>query len=149
MKIISINRKATHDYEIVDKFDAGIVLTGDEIKSIRRGSVSLADAFAVIKDGEVRLLNCYIPPYSHAYSKTDKSRRTRKLLLHRREISKLFGAVSKKGLTIIPLKMYLSNRGYAKVEIALAKHKKTISKKKELKEKDLAREASRELKERF
>jgi SsrA-binding protein len=145
MKIITINKRARHDYEIQDTLEAGIVLTGDEVKSIRQGSISLADSYATIHEGQVQLLNCYVAPYVHAYQKKDP-RRSRRLLLHRREINKLVGAVSRKGLTLIPLKVYLSERGYVKVTIGLAKHKKARDKKRELRERDIKREAARETK---
>jgi len=148
MKIIHVNKKALHDYEIHEKLEAGIVLTGDEVKSLRQGNVSLKESFATIHEGEITLLNAYIAPYSHAYSKKeDTSRRTRKLLLHKREINKLVGAVAKKGLTLVPLKIYFK-KGYVKVEIGLAKHKKAHSKKRELREKDIKRETEREIKYR-
>jgi len=147
MKIITTNKKAFHDYEILDRYEAGIVLTGDEVKSVRAGSVSLVDSFATVHGNEINLINCYIAPYSHAYAKAEKqSRRTRKLLLHRREINKLIGDVSRKGVTIIPLKMYISSKGFVKVEIGTAKHKSAVSKKRELKERDIKREVEREMK---
>ncbi len=148
MKIISTNKKAFHNYEIKDRFEVGIALTGDEVKSLRQGNVSLVDAFATIHDGQVQLLNCYIAPYSYAYSKVDQTRKSRKLLLHKKEIYKLVGDVSKKGLTLVPLKMYFSKKGLVKVELGLGKHKKAEGKKRELREKDLKREAQRELKYR-
>jgi SsrA-binding protein len=154
VKIVVKNKRAFHEYEIKDKIDAGIVLTGDEVKSLRAGNVSLADSYATIYKGEVMLLNCYIAPYSHAYKKDqeegleDPSRRSRKLLLHRKEINKLVGAISRKGLTVVPLKMYFSSRGYVKVELGIAKHKKLVDKKRQLKERDIKREAEREIKNR-
>ena len=149
MKIISLNRKATFDYEILDRVEAGVVLTGDEIKSIRAGGVSLKDSYATIHDGQIQLLNCYIAPYAHAYEKEDKSRRSRKLLLHRKEIDKLIGDVSRKGLTLVPLKLYFSSKGLVKVEIGVAKHKKKVDKKRQLREKDIKRQAEREIKGRI
>ncbi len=146
MKIISKNKKAFHNYEIRETIEAGIVLTGDEVKSLRQGNISLVDAYATIHNGEITLLNCYIGPYSHAYAKSeDKTRRTRKLLLHRKEINKLIGEVSQKGLTLVPLKIYFS-KGIVKLEIGIAKHKKAASKKRELREKDILRETQRETK---
>jgi SsrA-binding protein len=146
MKLIAKNKRGLHDYSIEYTVEAGIVLTGDEVKSLRKGDVSLVDSFAVIHDGEINLLNCYIAAYSHAYKKEDSARRTRKLLLHRKEINKLIGDVSRKGLTLIPISLYFSDKGYIKVEIGVAKHKKTIDKKKELREKDIKRQTSREIK---
>jgi len=148
MKIITKNKRAFHDYEIKYTVEAGIVLTGDEIKSIRQGNVSLVDAFATVHDGEITMINCYIAPYSHAYKKEDTSRRSRKLLLHRKEIDKLIGEISRKGLTLIPLKLYFSKKGYVKVELGVAKSKKKVDKKRELREKDIKRQTERELKGR-
>lgn len=147
MKLITKNKRAFFDYEILDTLEAGIVLTGNEVKSIRRGTVSLSDAFAVVHEGEINLINCYIAPYSHAYSKEDTSRRTRKLLLHRKEIDRLIGDISRKGYTIVPLKMYFSARSHIKIELGIAKHKKSVDKKRQLKERDLKRETAREIKE--
>ena len=145
MKIITKNKHAYHDYEILDTYEAGIVLTGDEVKSIRRGHASINDAFATVQQNELILINCNISAYSHAYVKGDFSRRSRKLLLHKKEINKLIGEISRKGLTLIPLKMYFNNKGFIKVEIGVAKHKKKIDKKRDIKERDLTREASREI----
>lgn len=146
MKIIAKNKRAFFDYEIKYTVEAGIALTGDEVKSLRQGNVSLVDSFATVHDGEINLINCYIAPYSHAYNKEDTTRRSRKLLLHRREIDKLIGDISRKGLTLIPLKLYFSKKGLVKVELGVAKHKKKVSKKRELKEKDIKRETEREMK---
>jgi len=146
MKIITKNKKAFFDYEILYKLEAGIELTGNEVKSLRKGLVNLTDAYAVVKDGNISMINCHIAAYSHAYSKTDDSRRSRQLLLHKREINKLIGDISRKGLTVVPLCLYFNSRGFVKVELGVAKHKKSVDKKKQLREKDLKREADRELK---
>lgn len=146
MKIISTNKKAFHDYEILETYEAGIVLNGDEVKSIRQGKVSLSDAFATIHDGEVNLINFFIESYSHSYIKNKDSRRTRKLLLHKKEIRRLIGMISKKGLTIVPLKLYFNDAGFVKVEIGTAKHKSAPSKKQELRERDIKRTVEREIK---
>ncbi len=146
MKLITANKRAFHDYEILETLEAGIVLQGDEVKSLRQKHVSLNDAFATIHQGNVVLTNCYIAPYTHAYTKVDTSRRARKLLLHKKEVNKLIGSISRKGLTLIPLKIYFNDRGYVKLELGLAKHKKAASKKRELKERDIKREAAREAK---
>lgn len=146
MKIIAKNKKAFYDYEITNTFEAGIVLTGDEVKSLRQSNISLSDSYATMHNGEINLTNCYIGPYSHAYFKEDTSRRSRKLLLHKREIDKLIGEISKKGMTIIPLKIYFSQKGLVKIELGVGKHKKAASKKRELKEKDIVRQAKRETK---
>ncbi len=149
MKLITKNKKAYFDYEILETMEVGIVLTGDEVKSIRNKQISLAESFATLHQGEVNLINCHIAPYSHAYFKKDVSRRTRKLLLKRKEINKLIGDISRKGLTLVPLKVYINNRGYIKLELGLAKHKKSRDKKKELRERDIKRETDRELRKRF
>lgn len=149
MKVIALNRKAQHTYHIIETFEAGIVLTGDEVKSVRKGQVSLADSFATAHDGQLQLLNCNITPYSHAYQKQDTSRRSRRLLLHKKEIDQILGAIARKGLTLIPLKLYLSDHGYVKVTLGLAKHKKLVEKKALLKERDIKREAERSIKTRL
>lgn len=149
MKIVTTNKRAFHDYEIIDRLEAGLVLTGDEVKSIRRGTINLSDSFAIVQDGEVVLLNCYIAPYTHSYSKTDNSRVTRKLLLHKKEIDKLVGDISRKGLTVIPLKIYFNPRSLIKIELGIAKHKKLIDKKREMREKDIKRETERESKVKY
>ena len=149
MKIIANNKKAFHDYEILATYEAGIALIGDEVKSIRAGKASINEAFATIHDGEVNLINMFIETYSHAYAKSKDPRRTRKLLLKKREIKKLIGDISKKGLTLIPLKMYFNEKGFIKVEIGLARHKSAPSKKRELKERDIKRATEREIKVRL
>jgi SsrA-binding protein len=149
MKIIALNKRAYHNYEILETLDAGIVLKGDEIKSLRAKNISLNDAFATLHHGSMVLTNCYIAPYKHAYSKEDTSRRPRTLLLHKREINRLVGAIARKGLTIVPLKVYLNDRGYAKLELGVAKHKKAANKKLELKERDIKRETARDAKIRL
>lgn len=151
MKIVAENRKARFDYEILDTVEAGIELRGDEVKSIRNNSASLADSYAIVSKGQILLLNCYIAPYSHAYKQGDEdtTRRSRKLLLHKREISRMIGEVSRKGLTLIPLKMYFNERGFCKLQLGLAKHKKSIDKKRELREKDIKRETQRAIRAKF
>jgi len=147
MKIVAQNKKAFHDYEILDKLEAGIVLTGDEVKSLRAGRVSLVGSFATVKAGELFLTNCTINPYKHAYAKEDLSTRSRKLLLHKRELNKLVGDVSQKGITIIPLKIYFNKKNIAKVELGICKHKKAAGKRQALKERDIKRQTARELKD--
>lgn len=150
MKIICKNKKAFFDYIIQDKYQAGIVLSGDEVKSLRNGSASLTEAYALVRDGEMFLINFYIPEYQAAYfkAKSDQTRKKRKLLMRSKEISKLAGLVSRKGYTLVPLQAYFNNRGLVKVDIATAKHKNTVNKKQEKKERDLSRQTARELKER-
>ena len=147
MKVITQNKKAFFDYEVLDKIEAGIVLTGDEVKSLRAGHVNLVGSFATVQRGELVLLNCYIGPYSHAYAKTsDESRKTRKLLLKRRELDRLFGDISRKGITVVPLKLYFNERSFVKVELGMCKHKKSHTRKEEIRERDIQRETRRELK---
>ena len=147
MKILGQNRKALFDYEILDKLEAGIVLTGDEVKAIKAGHVSLIGSFATIHNGELYLLNCKVTPYSHAAEKKeDESTRSRKLLVHRKELSRLVGTISRKGVTLIPLKIYLNERNLIKVELGLGKHKKAAGKKDAIRERDIKRETQRELK---
>lgn len=150
MKIIANNKKAFFDYDILDKIEAGIVLNGDEVKSLREGKASLIGAFANVFQGELYLNNCTISAYSRAFSKAEEeiTRRPRKLLLHKKELNRLIGDVSKKGITIVPLKLYFTNKNLAKVEIGVAKHKKAIGKKAALKERDIKRETAREMKDR-
>ncbi len=150
MILITSNKRAFHDYEILETMEAGIVLKGDEVKSVRAKMVSINDAFATVHEGTITLINLHISPYSHAYKKgEDSSRQTRKLLLHKREINKLIGSISRKGLTIVPLKMYINDRGLVKVELGIAKHKKAVDKKQQIKERDLDREIRRESKVRL
>jgi SsrA-binding protein len=146
MKVITQNKKAFYDYDILDRMEAGIVLFGDEVKSLRAGHVSLVGSFATVHDNELFLINCAITPYSHAYAKSDElSRRSRKLLIHRRELNRIVGDISRKGITVVPLKLYFTDRGKVKVELGIAKHKKAAGKKQELKEKDIERQTRREL----
>lgn len=147
MKIIAINRYAAHEYHILDKYTAGLVLSGAEVKVARSGTIGLKEAFGVVQGNELFLLNAHFPIYSHSKVKTmGQERRSRKLLLNRQEIDRILGDISRKGLTLIPLKLFFDNKGYLKVEIALAKHKKLVDRRNELKERDLMREALRDLK---
>lgn len=147
MTLIAQNKKAYFDYDIHEKIEAGIVLSGDEVKSLREGKASLIGAFATVHGGELYLINCRISPYSKAYLKDDaESTRRRKLLLHKRQMMKLIGDISKKGITLVPLRMYFNDRNLAKVEIGLGKHKKAAGKKEAIKERDIKRETGRSLK---
>jgi SsrA-binding protein len=150
MKVIAQNKKAFFDYEILDRIEAGIVLTGDEVKAIRAGHVSLVGSFANIHDGQLFLLNCNITPYSHAANKQEDEHRSRsrKLLVHKKELHRIVGDISRKGITLIPLKLYINDRALVKVELGLAKHKKNVDKKQSLKERDLRRQTAREMKDR-
>jgi len=148
MKLIARNKKAFFDYEVLDKIEAGLVLTGDEVKSLRAGQVSLVGAFATVKTGELFLINCNISLYAQAYSKDkDETVRTRKLLLKRRELNKMIGDISKKGITIVPLQLYFNKRNIAKVELGVCKPKKAAGKKQAIKERDIDRQARHDIKE--
>ncbi len=143
-KLVAKNRKAYHDYLIFDTYEAGIALTGSEIKSVRANQVSLRDGYALIREGEVWLENVHIAPYNQANQENHEPRRTRKLLLHRREINRLDGKLREKGLTLIPLSMYLKNNR-AKVELGLAKGKRQYDKRVALKEKEARRQIDRSM----
>ena len=150
MKIITQNKKAFFDYEIHEKIEAGIVLTGNEVKALRAGHANLTGSFAHVHNGELTLLNCHISPYSHAYSKEEEeTSKSRKLLVHKKEINKLVGEISRKGITLIALKLYFNDKGKVKVEIGLGKHKKAREQKEHIKERDIQRETRRELKGTF
>ncbi len=147
VKVLATNRKAYHDYHIEETQEAGVVLTGTEIKSVRAGSVNLRDSYAQVRNGELWLSNVHIAPYEPASKQNVDPYRDRKLLMHRKEILRLFGRVQEKGLTLIPLRMYL-NKNRAKVEIALARGKKQYDKREAIAKRDTAREIERAVKER-
>lgn len=142
VKLVATNRKARHEYFIEETYEAGIALTGTEIQSVRQGRVSLADAYAEVRNGEVFLINAHIAEYDFGNRFNHDPRRPRKLLLHKKEIMRLDSRVRERGYTIVPLKMYIV-RGYAKVEIALAKGKKTWDKRRDIAERDAKREMDR------
>jgi len=141
-KIICYNKKAAHDYFIEEVYEAGLVLLGPEVKSAREGKVSLLDSYAKMKKGELYLYNMDITPYPYAHHLTLDPKRSRKLLLTKKEIKRLTGKTEEKGYTMIPLKVYFSG-GWAKVEVALAKGKRKVDKRQAIKEKDLKRELDR------
>jgi len=145
VKIVSTNRKAYHDYHIQETCEAGISLLGTEVKSLREGRANLKESYVIFKEGEAFLLNCHISPYSHGNIQNHDPLRTRKLLLHKKEINKLWGRTSQQGLTVVPLKIYFKN-GRAKVEIGLAKGKRQYEKRATIKEKEAKREIERHLK---
>lgn len=145
-KIIIDNRKARHLYELLEFYQAGIELQGTEVKSIRGGRVNMQDGFALIRNGEAWLLNIHISPYETSAYFNHEPRRTRKLLLHRREINKLVGLVEQKGLTLVPTKMYFKN-GLVKVEIAVGRGKKLHDKRESIKERDDQRTMARAMKQ--
>ena len=143
-KVITTNRRARHDYTILDTYDAGIVLTGTEVKSLRAGRASLTDAFAVVTDGEVFLHGMHIPEYAQGTWTNHDPRRVRKLLLHRKEINRLIGKTQESGVTLIPLSLYFNN-GWAKVELGLARGKRSYDKRQDIAKRDAQREISRAL----
>ena len=144
IKVIATNRKARHDYLIEDTIEAGLVLTGSEIKSIRAGQVNLRDSYATVRDGEIWLINMHIAPYKQASFQNHEPRRDRKLLLHGREINRLTGKLQEKGLTLVPLQLYLKN-SWAKVQLGLARGKKMYDKRQALRERDDRRQIARAL----
>ncbi len=139
-KIVCQNRKARHEYEIDEVFEAGIVLLGPEVKSLREGRANLVDSYAKVKGGEVFLYGMHITPYSYSHHMELEATRTRKLLLHNREITRLIGKTQEKGLTLIPMKVYFTPKGKVKIELALARGKRKYDKRQSLKEKDMKRE---------
>jgi len=147
-KVVAENRRARFDYALEDKFEAGIALAGTEVKSLRFGEGSIAESYAEVRDGEVWLINANIPEFSHGNRFNHEPKRPRKLLLHQREISKMFGAVARQGMTLVPLSIYFNSQGRAKVELALAKGRKAPDKREYEKEKDWKREQGRLMRER-
>lgn len=143
-RFIAQNKKARHDYTIVDTYECGVVLMGTEVKSLREGRASLADSFATIDDGEVYLHNLHIPEYAFGSWTNHTPRRVRKLLLHKAQILKLIGQTKESGLTLVPLSLYF-NEGKVKVELALARGKKTWDKRQDIAKRDADREVQREL----
>ena len=141
-KLICQNKKAWHNYFIEDKYEAGIALLGTEVKSLREGKANLGDSYGKIKNGEIFLVDAHISPYTHGNRFNPNPLRTRKLLLHKREIRRLIGKVQEKGFTLIPLRLYFSN-GKAKVELGLAKGKKLFDKREALKRKAVERDMGR------
>ncbi len=148
VKTVAENRRARYDYYIEDTYEAGIALTGTEVKSLRFGEGSIAESYAEVTDGQIWLVNANIPEFSHGNRFNHEPKRPRKLLLHEREINKLHGAVAREGMTLVPLAIYFNGRGRAKVELALAKGKKAHDKRETIKERDCKREAARLLRDR-
>ena len=146
MQLIEKNKKAYFDYAFEETFEAGIVLKGSEVKSVKMGNVSLRDSFCFCENGEIFLKNCYIAPYEKGSAFNEDPRRSRKLLLHKREIAKLIGKIKTKGFTLIPTSLYFVNNR-VKIEIALGRGKQARDKRDLIKEKDLNRDAEREIKE--
>ncbi|HYI43131.1 MAG TPA: SsrA-binding protein SmpB [Sphingomicrobium sp.] len=146
-KIVAENRRARYDYFVEDRMEAGIALTGTEVKALRQGEGSIAESYAAVEGEEVWLINSHIPEYSHGNRLNHQPRRARKLLLKAREIAKLHGAVTRQGLTLVPLSMYFNARGRAKVELAVARGKKVHDKRETIKERDWKRDQSRLLRQ--
>ena len=144
---VARNKRARHDYHIIDTWEAGVVLTGSEVKSLRNGKANIADSYAIVQDGEVFLLNLHISPYEQASYFNHEPTRTRKLLLHRKEIRKMLGAVERHGLTLIPLEIYF-RRGKAKIALALGKGKKLYDKRADEKKRDDERDMQRAVRTR-
>jgi SsrA-binding protein len=145
VKVISQNRKAYHDYHIEETVESGIALLGTEVKSLREGRAHLKDSYVILKSGEAFLLNCHISPYSHGNIMNHEPIRTRKLLMHRKEIDRLRGKVEGKGYTLIPLKLYFKD-SFVKVEIGLARGKKLFEKRDTIKEREAKREIEKAMK---
>lgn len=146
-KVVAENRRARYDYAIEEAFEAGIALTGTEVKSLRFGEGSIAESYAEVREGEVWLVNSNIPEFSHGNRFNHEPKRPRKLLLHNREIVRLFGAVARQGMTLVPLSIYFNSRGRAKVELALARGRKLHDKREHEKEKDWKKEQGRLLRQ--
>lgn len=144
-KDVAVNRKARHEYSILQTYEAGIVLQGTEVKSIRQGKANLLDSYAALKDGELWLVNSHISVYEQGNINNHEPLRTRKLLLNKSEIRKLIGKVKEKGLTLVPLRLYFKN-GKVKVELALAKGKKVYDKREDIAKRDFKREMERKIK---
>ena len=147
-ELLSQNKKARHDYFIEDTYECGIALTGTEIKSARQGKINLKDSYAKVKDGQVTVYNMHIAPYEQGNRFNVDSRRPRKLLLHKREIRKLIGYTSQDGLTLVPLRVYLNDRGLAKLELAVARGKKNYDKRDDMAKKDADRKMQQMMKKR-
>ncbi|MBA4761355.1 SsrA-binding protein SmpB [Sphingomonas sp.] len=147
-KIVAENRKARYEYFLEEFFEAGIALQGTEVKSLRFGEGSIAESYAEVRDGQAWLVNANIPEFSHGNRFNHEPKRPRKLLLHERQVQKLHGAVAREGMTLIPMSIYFNSRGRAKVELALAKGKKTHDKRESIKERDWKREQGRLLRDR-
>src|SRR3954451_12954862 len=148
MPDVARNRQASHRYNLLDRWEAGLVLTGTEVKSLREGKAQIKDGYASVRDGEVWLHNVHIPPYAPASRENHEPERPRKLLMHNREIERLIGKTREKGLTLVPTRLYFS-RGRAKVEIALAKGKDVGDKRQAIKEREMKREMARAVRGRY
>ena len=148
LKVVAENRRARFDYQVEDKYEAGLALQGTEVKALRAGEASIAESYAEVRGDEVWLVNANIPEYSHGNRLNHEPRRPRKLLLHRREVEKLFGAVERKGMTLVPLSIYFNRTGRAKVELALAKGRQNQDKREYIKDRNWQRDKARIMRER-
>ena len=148
LQVVAENRRARFDYQVEDKYEAGLALQGTEVKALRAGEASIAESYAEVRGDEVWLVNANIPEYSHGNRLNHEPRRPRKLLLHRREVEKLFGAVERKGMTLVPLSIYFNRTGRAKVELALAKGRQNQDKREYIKDRDWQRDKARIMRER-
>ncbi len=147
-KTVAENRRARYDYHIEDTFEAGLALQGTEVKALRAGHATIAESYAEVRDNAVWLVNANVPEYSHGNRLNHEPKRPRKLLLHTREINRLFGAVERKGMTIVPLSVYFNGQGRAKVELALAKGKQSHDKRASIKDRDWKRDKARLMRDR-
>ncbi len=147
-KVVADNRRARYDYELLDTFEAGIVLTGTEVKALREGKANIAESYAAVEEGELFLINSHVPEYLHANRFNHEPRRKRKLLMHKREIARLWNGSQRQGLTIVPLKLYFNERGKVKLALALARGKKTFDKRHTERNRDWQRDKARLMRER-
>lgn len=146
-KTIALNRRARHDYDIAETLEAGLVLTGSEVKSLRNGQANIAESYAGEEGGEIWLVNAYIPEFAQANQFNHAPKRRRKLLLKRRQIAQLAGAIGQQGMTLVPLKLYFNDRGIAKLELGVAKGRKTVDKRNVIKKRDWDRQKARIMRE--
>ena len=147
-KVVADNRRARYDYELLETFEAGIVLQGTEVKALRQGKANIAESYATVEDGELYLLNSHIPEYSQGNRFNHEPRRKRKLLMHQREIARLANGVQREGLTIVPLKLFFNEKGRAKLDLALARGKKRYDKRETERKRDWQRDKARLMRER-
>jgi SsrA-binding protein len=147
-KTVALNRRARHEYEILDTFEAGLVLTGSEVKSLRAGRANIAEAFGIVNEGALWLLNAHIPPYEAGGYANHEPTRTRKLLLHGREIQRLIGQLERRGMSLVPLELYFNERGIAKIRLGLGRGKKTHDRREDVKAREAARDIARALRSR-
>jgi SsrA-binding protein len=146
-KIVAENRRARYNYAIEDDLEAGIVLEGSEVKSLRAGKANIAESYATVEGGELWLINSYIPPYAQARTFGHEERRRRKLLVNKRELSKLWQAIGREGMTLVPLRLYFNEKGRAKLQLGIARGKKTVDKRESEKKRDWQRQKARLLRQ--